>query len=184
MGSKMADEFSVKFSGLDDLRRALADIPEQLRKRVLLGALRKAARVPLIVARTMVPVMSSGAAAKNPYRTAGLLKKRLTVRTSRESRKLGNVGVFINIKPAAGAKYRTTTTRVLGIKFKDRQLVKAGQRGAKSPTDPFYWRFVEFGTKKMKGAGFIREAGKSLPQALEVFKAEVIPQINRLNNRK
>lgn len=168
----MGDSFSVKIEGMDDLKAALADVPAQLRKRVLLGALRKAARVPLLVARSIVPVMSSVDAAKTPYRTPGLLKKRLMVRTSRAARQAGNVGVFVNVKPAAGAK------------IKQGRLVKASQRGAKSPTDPYYWRFVDRGTKKMAGANFMRKAGDSLPQALDVFKSEVIPQINKLNNRK
>jgi HK97 gp10 family phage protein len=178
----MADKVTI--TGLDDMRKALSELPKQLRNKVLLGALRKAARVPLQIARQSVPVMSAADAAKNPYRTAGLLKKRLTVRTSRESRRAGNIGVFVNIKPADKAKFKTTTNSFLGVKIRQRSMTKASQRGAKSPFDPFYWRFVEFGTKKMKARPFMQPAADSLPKALEVFNAEVIPQIEKYNRRK
>lgn len=63
---------------------------------------------------------------------------------------------------------------------------KKGARGAKSKTDPFYWRFVEFGTRFFKpniGLQFLQRSADRLPQALEVFIREVGPQINKLNNR-
>lgn len=180
----MADSTTVKMSGIDDLRRALAELPIALRKKVLLAALRKAARIPLAAARQSVPVMSSETAARTPYRTPGLLKRRLTVRVSKTARQAGAVGVFVNIKPAAGAKYRTERkTDLLGA-YTVRQLKKASERGAKSPTDPYYWRFVEFGTKRMAARPYLKPATDTLPQALEVFMAEVLPQINRFNTRK
>lgn len=184
MGCVMADEFVVKIDGLDDLKRVLDQIPQDLRKKVILGALRKAARVPLLAARAVVPVLDSAVSSKYPGRTPGLLKKRLTVRTSKESRKAGNLGVFINIKPAAGAKFKAVKkSDALGnyVKWTN---VRSSQRGAKNPNDPYYWRFVEFGTKKMKAKSFIRPAAETLPQALTVFMNEVVPQINKWNRRK
>ncbi|MGL6245644.1 HK97-gp10 family putative phage morphogenesis protein [Pseudomonas sp.] len=174
----------VRVRGLDDLKNILREIPAELRRKTLLAALRKAARVPLRVARQNVPIMSAESAAKTPYRAAGLLKKRLMVRTSKTARQAGAVGVFINVKPAAGAKYRTQTTRVLGIAFKDRRLVRAGQRGAKSASDPYYWKFVEFGTKKMAAQPFIRPAAEALPEALGVFADEMSVQFKKYNDRK
>jgi HK97 gp10 family phage protein len=184
MGFAMAGEVSAKIEGLDDLRRVLAEIPRDLRKKVILSALRKAARVPLQKARQTVPVMDATAAAKNPYRTAGLLKKRLMVRTSKQARRSGNLGVFINVRPADGAKWKRQKVKTLFGTKTTATKTKASQRGAYSPNDPFYWRFVEFGTKKMKARPFIQPAADTLPQALEVFKAEVIPQINKFNSRK
>lgn len=174
----------VRISGLDDLKTILRQIPAELRRKTLLSALRKAARVPLRIARQNVPVMSAENAAKAPYRTPGLLKRRLMVRTSKAARQAGAVGVFINIKPAAGAKYKTQTTRILSILFKHRRLVRAGQRGAKSPTDPYYWKFVEFGTKKMKAQHFLQPAAESLPEALTVFADEMAVRFKKYNERK
>lgn len=84
--------------------------------------------------------------------------------------------MFINVRPAAGAKYK----RSGGV----RTFVKASQRGAKSPNDPFYWRFLEFGTSKMRARPFLRPAADKLPEALSVFEAAVIPAIEKFSRRK
>lgn len=184
MVQEMADNVSVKLEGLESLKSALAELPRQLRNKYLLNALRKAAKVPLSAARAVVPVMSSELAAKTPYRTKGLLKRRLMVRTSKAARSAGNIGVFINVRPAAGAKYKTQKGADILGSYKRRVKVKESQRGAKSKTDPFYWRFVNFGTKKMPKRDFLSKAVDALPKALEVFKTEMAPIIQGWNNRK
>lgn len=148
-------------TGIPDLKAALANVSAQLRRRVLRNALAAAARVVRDDARQRAPVLSP--LAKAPYRTPGTLKRAIVVRTSKEARRAGNVGVFVNVRPA-----------------------KAGARGAKSKTDPFYWRFVEFGTRFFKpgtGVQFLQRAADKLPQALQVFISQVGPQIEKLNRR-
>lgn len=167
----MADSVNVKIAGIDELKRALADLPSKLRRKALMKPMRSAMKVVLDAARAAVPVLQ----APTPYRTSGLLKKRLAVRASRVSRQAGNVGVFVNVRPAAGAKFAT----VAGVRVK----TKASQRGAKSRLDPFYWRFVEFGTRKMGARKFLRPAADKLPEALAVFEREAIPSIEALNKR-
>jgi HK97 gp10 family phage protein len=179
MGSE-SGAITVKITGIDDLKRALAEITPQLRKKVLLGALRKAARVVSGAAKAAAPVLSVA----HPYRTRGLVKRKISVRTSKIARRAGDVGVFVNVRPAPGAKYKTTRSSFVGIKTVRRTLVKASQRGAQSATDPYYWRFLEFGTKKMRARPFLRPAADKLPEALAVFEREVIPQIEKMNARK
>lgn len=162
----------IKLTGVEDLKRALGELTSQLRKKVLLSALRKAARVVSAAAKANAPTLQT----PTPYRTKGLVRKRISVRTSKEARKAGDVGVFVNVRPAAGAKYK----RVGGV----RTFAKATQRGAKSPNDPFYWRFLEFGTSKMRARPFLRPAADKLPEALKVFEREVIPAIEKFNRRK
>lgn len=174
-----ADGVSVKVAGIDELKRALAALPSKIRRKALTKALRAGAKVVQKAARAAVPVLATPTA----YRTRGLLKRRLSVRVSKESRSQGNVGVFVNIKPAG-----------------------KGQRGGKNPLDPFYWRFVAFGTKahtikpktakglafggrvvKMvkhpgsKASNFMEAGGAALPQALAAFEREAIPAIEALN---
>lgn len=173
----MAGDVVVKIGGIEQLNAALRALPDKLRKRVMLKALRKAARVVLVEARDHVPVLKGPA----KYRTPGLVKKRITMRTSKESRKAGNVGVFVNVKPAEKAKYASETVRVGRVKFKTKRLVRASQAGAKSPNDPFYWRFVEFGTRKMKAQPFIKPAGDRLEAALAVFEQSALAGIAELN---
>ena len=134
--------------GFDDLIAKLRAIAPALRKKALRNALAAGARLVRDDAKRQVPVLS--ATMKTPYRTPGLLKKSIAVRTSKVARRAGDVGVFVNVRPA-----------------------KAGQRGAKSKTDPFYWRFVEFGTAKMRARPFLQEGAKKLPEALGVFKTAI-----------
>jgi HK97 gp10 family phage protein len=159
-------------SGIPDLKAALAGVVPELRRRVLRNALGAAARVVRDDARRRAPVLSPTVNApyrtpvlsptvNAPYRTPGTVRKAIVVRTSKESRRAGNVGVFVNVRPA-----------------------KRGQRGAKSKTDPFYWRFIEFGTKFIQGRQFLQRAADRLPQALQVFINQVGPQIAKLNNRR
>lgn len=152
----MADSVKVTVNGIDELKRALAELPGKLRRKVLVKALRAGAKEVQKAARVAVPVLS----APSPYRTKGLLKRKISVRVSKESRRAGDVGVFVNVRPAA-----------------------KGQRGAKSKLDPYYWRFVEFGTKKMTARPFMQPAAEALPQALAAFEREAVPAIEALNKR-
>jgi HK97 gp10 family phage protein len=153
---------TAKITGLPDFRAALKAVPEKLRKRALRNALAVAGRVVRDEARRNAPVLQ--ASAKDaPFRKPGTVRRAISVRTSKQDRRAGNVGVFINVRPA-----------------------KRGQRGAKNPNDPFYWRFLEFGTVKYKtgqGDGFLQKAAKRLPDALEAFKRALQPAIDKINRK-
>lgn len=164
-----ADGVTVKIAGIDALKRSLEALPDKMRRKALIKPMKSAMKVVLEAARAAVPVLQTPV----PYRTAGLLKKRLTVRTSRVSRQDGNVGVFVNVRPATGAKYKTVAGK--RVKKKD------SQRGATSKLDPYYWRFVEFGTRKTAKRPFLVPASNKLPAVLAVFEREVIPAIEALN---
>jgi HK97 gp10 family phage protein len=148
----MAAEFELL--GVDELTRKLREITPALRKRTLRNALAAGGRIVRDDARKNVAVLSTPV----PYRTRGLLKKSLSVRTSKAARRSGDVGVFVNVKPAKGAN-----------------------RGAKSRVDPFYWRFVEFGTSKMSARPFLRRAANKLPQALEVIQTALRKWFDKTN---
>jgi HK97 gp10 family phage protein len=165
---------TASVEGIDKLKAALTGLPDKLRRKVLLSALRKGAAVVRKAARDATPVLQIPSA----YRTKGLLRKRLMVRVSRESRSQGNVGVFVNIKPASGTQY--TRHNINGVRYKT--IKRASQRGAKSPLDPFYWRYVAFGTKKMPARNFLQAGANALPRALEVFEREVVPAIEKFNH--
>lgn len=157
--------------GFDDLAAKLREIPRQLQRSVLRKALAAGGRLVRDEARRNAPVLADPI--KAPYRTPGTVKRAIVVRNSKIARKRGDVGVFVNVKPAPGAKFKTSTTRLLGLKVKNRVQVRASERGAKSKTDPFYWRFLEFGTKKMPARPFLRKGAEKLPEALNVFTAQL-----------
>ena len=145
----------VRIEGLDNLKRKLAEVPKAMRKRVLRNALAAGAREVRDVAKRNAPVMTLGTSLKEPYRKPGTVKQAIRVRTSKADRRAGDVGVFVNVRPA-----------------------KAGQRGAKNPNDPFYWRFLEFGTRKMPARPFLQRATSALPKALTIFQERVAKWIN------
>ena len=132
----------VRIEGLDELKRKLSEVPKAMRKRVLRTALAAGAREVRDVAKRNAPVLTLGTSLNTPYRKPGTVKQAIRVRTSKADRRAGDVGVFVNVRPA-----------------------KAGQRGAKNPNDPFYWRFLEFGTKKMPARPFLQRATSALPKA-------------------
>ena len=148
----------VRIEGLDEFKRKLAEVPKAMRKRVLRNALAAAAREVRDVAKRNAPVMTLGTSLSAPYRKPGTVKQAIRVRTSKADRRAGDVGVFVNVKPA-----------------------KAGQRGARSPNDPFYWRFLEFGTRKMAARPFLQRATSALPKALTIFQERVAKWINETN---
>ena len=158
----MADDISLNINGVNDLKRALLGIPDRLRKRVLLEALR-GSTVPLRAkAKSAAPVLKRA----TKYRKKGTVKRALAIRTSKIAAQAGNVGVFVGVRPLKGARQRTL-----------------GAAGAKNPNDPFYWKFLEFGTKKMTARPFLEPTASLLPQVARDFSARAIAAINKLNNR-
>jgi|GEM_PF-273530 len=175
----------AKVTGIPDLREALRGIVPKLRVRALRNALAAGARVVQRAARGATPTISaSSMPVRKGYRKPGTVRQAISVRTSKVARKSGDVGVFVNVRPAKGAKYSTSTRSFMGVKVRTRTLKRASQRGARSPNDPFYWRFLEFGTRRAKAFGFLRKGAEALPQALAVFVAKLPAIIEKLNRPK
>lgn len=177
----------ARFSGLPDLVAALKAFAPKLRGQALRQPLAAAGRVVRNEARRLTPVIDSkDPAVRAGRRKPGTVRDAISVRTSKRDRKAGNVGVFINVRPAS-----------------------KGSRGAKSPTDPYYWQWLEFGRNaraagtriakrgrrrrqviKVRAVGaiagfkFLTRAAAALPQALRVFSAKAGPAIQRLAARK
>lgn len=151
----MADNATVQ--GVDDFKAKLQELPRAMRRRVLRNALAAGARLVRDESKRSAPIL----AATNrsvPYRKPGTVRDAIRVRTSKQSTRAGDVGVFVNVKPAKGAN-----------------------RGGKNPNDPFYWRFLEFGTRKMSARPFLRKGGDKLQQALGVFEVALAKWINKVN---
>lgn len=191
----------VRIQGFDELARKLRSLPDAMRKKVVRNALAAGGRLVRDAARRAAPVLDQ----PTPYRTPGLVRRSIVVRTSKRDRLIGNVGVFINVRPAKGAKYKTTMRKVFGAKIKSSRMVRASQRGANSRLDPFYWRFQEFGwtpatgprgnagkrarrkvsrsgaEPRIQGKRFMRDSAAQLPAALEIFKTHIGRWIDKTN---
>lgn len=173
---------AVKVEGLERLKAQLANLTTQMRRRVLGNALRAGAREIRDTARRNAPVLS-GRNLSAPYRKPGTVRDAISVRTSKTARKAGDVGVFVNVKPLPGNKYRTISNGgALRAPIKGYRLVKKSERGSNNPNDPFYWRFLEFGTRKMAARSFLRKSTDRLPMALAIFEETLVKWINKVNN--
>lgn len=151
----MDDEFDGRLQGVDDLVAALRALPGKMRKRMLRNALAAGGRVFRDEAKRLTPVIS----VPTKRRAVGTVQKAITVRTSKQARRDGDVGVYVNVRPAKGAN-----------------------RGAASTKDPFYWRFLEFGTKSMQAFRFLTQAAsKKSGQALRTVTGYLGPAIQRFN---
>lgn len=160
----MADVLSVRLDGVEDLKAALVDASRQIRTRAVRNALREAGKVIQTAARAAAPVLKVPTSRRN----VGTVKKNILVRASKFARQAGDEGVYINVR---------------GIRGKAR-VRKLGRGGAKNPNDPYYWRFLEFGTRKMAARPFLRPAATSKgPEAIQKFMDSVVPQIEKLNAR-
>jgi HK97 gp10 family phage protein len=175
----MADEFRVSITGVDEAVKALRALPAKLRNRAILNSLRIGARLFRDEARRLTPILKlttqSGANAfRKGYRKPGTVRKAISVRTSKRDRRAGDVGVFVNVRPA-----------------------QKGNRGAKNPNDPFYWRWLEFGRKAwsfggkrksaggaMQGAGFLRGAVRKGAEVLRVTLAKMAPEVQKVIDRE
>ncbi|MCB1900819.1 MAG: HK97 gp10 family phage protein [Rhodocyclaceae bacterium] len=159
----MADGIEVTLEGIDDMARRLRDVPIALRKKVLLRALRKGAQIISRDAKAGAPVLKRPA----PFRKPGTVKKAISVRTSKVARKSGDVGVFVGVKPLRGARQK-----------------KLGKAGAKNPNDPYYWRFLEFDTRRGPGKKFLTHAASNKASAaLDAAIAEVATAIEKMDRR-
>lgn len=152
---------SVNLEGLDDLKRAMAELAGDLKRRVVRSALRDAAKPMHKAMVAAAPVLKQ----PHPYRLPGTLKKSILVKASKRfNGKDGEIGVYIAVRKRKG----------LG-----------GKAGARNPFDPFYWRFVEFGTSKKDGRRFMSNVFDAHAQgAIAVFRARLKTRIDKANTRK
>lgn len=185
-----SDSVTVQLEGIDELKRALADVSKQIRTKAVRGALRQAGNIIKKQAQSNAPILKSPA----PNRKPGTIRRSITVRASKFARRNKDEGVYISVRPLRGSRQK-----------------RLGKAGANNPNDPFYWRFLEFGTKAYvikptKGRRFLkfgvrfaksvkhpgiaaqrfmtRAAEQRGKEAIAVFMREVIPQIEKFNARE
>lgn len=180
----------AKVTGIPDMRAELAALPGKLRKRAVRNALAAGARLVRDAAREAIAphdLSPSSPAVRAGRRGIGTVRKAITVRTSKAARRAGDVGVFVNVRPAKGAS-----------------------AGAQRPTDPYYWRWLEFGwnpsagpqrnsarakrarrrlnqigaAKTRSGIGFLRAGAQQLGAALDAIIPKLQDAIRKLDRPK
>lgn len=158
----MADEFKVSISNLAELKTALKGLPDKIRRQALRNALAAGARWIRDIGRAAAPVMDMPTKRRKP----GTVRDAIVVRTSKFARQRGDVGVFVGVRPLKGSRQK-----------------KLGRAGRNNPNDPFYWRFLEFGTRFMPAHPFLTRAAQQLGRAVDIILAKAGPAIEKLNKR-
>lgn len=152
-----------RLADIQKFRQIMSDLTEVLRRRYVRKALYKGGDVVVKAAQIVTPRLISPIYKRGRLvRTPGTLARAITVRRSKDiERDRNQVGVFVNIKPAPAA-----------------------QRGANSPTDPYYWRFVHFATKKNRNpVPFLVIGARELEgRALREIEASLTADFNRISN--
>ena len=132
----MAKFESVQVQGLDQLAKALRELPQRVARNGLRAAVYAGAKVIRDEAKLQAPVATGDLGANQPPR--GTLKRSVIMKQIPELSGAQKQTFFVTVRH--GKKYR-----------------KQGKKGNLSQ-DAWYWRFVEFGTIKMSARPFLRPA--------------------------
>jgi HK97 gp10 family phage protein len=152
----MARAETVRIEGLAELNRALRELPQRIANRGLRTAVYAGAKVIRDEARHRAPKAAQSLGTKQP--SAGTLKRSVIMKHIRELSGGGRQTFYVLVRQ--GKKYRNQ-----------------GKRGNLSQ-DAWYWRFVEFGTRKMAARPFLRPALESRRrEAVEAIKGRLAQRI-------
>jgi HK97 gp10 family phage protein len=151
----MAKRETVKVEGLAELGKALRELPGRVARNGLRASVYAGAKVVRDEARAQAPKAAQSLGANQP--PPGTLKRSVIMKHIPELSSLTRQTFFVTVRH--GKKYR-----------------KQGKKGNLSQ-DAWYWRFVEFGTRKMSARPFLRPA-------LETKRREAVQAIKeRLQQR-
>lgn len=144
-----AGSFDFNIAGIDRLLDRMSVLPDKLQQQI--G--RRSAR------RAMLPVRDAARAAArafdDPATKESIYRNVYIQQSARQSRRVG--GVVMRVGVLGGARKYSDT----------RENRRAGRVGASYATlgdkgnpggDTWYWRFLEFGTEKMRAQPFLRPA--------------------------
>jgi len=152
----MAKVETVRIEGLAQLDRALKELPQRIANRGLRASVYAGAKVIRDEARSRAPKAAQSLGPKQP--PPGTLKRSVIMKQIPELSSLTRQTFFVTVRH--GKKYRNQ-----------------GKRGNLSQ-DAWYWRFLEFGTRKMVARPFLRPALESRRrEAVDAIKQRLSERI-------
>lgn len=155
----MAESTKVTIEGLDPILAKLATMKEDMQDKALKSAVRGGAS---LIARN---------ARKNAPELTGALKKNIRVQYAKKtSERTGDVMYRVGVRGGA----RSVKTYTFKTRFSSKGRTKT------TGSDTFYWRFLEFGTAKMRAKPFLRKAmEESSTKILGDFTSRLSKAIDR-----
>lgn len=163
----MSDGVSFQLEGADAVLRRMRALPEKLQKKAALAALRKGAAV---VRRAAI----ANARRFDRSETPNKIYEQVVSRTNPKRGKIaGGVAISIGIKGGAKQYVDNRANRRAG-------RVGGSYEGA-GVNGLYYWRFLEFGTSKMRAQPFLRPALEhNVDAATVAIMVELNAQLDKL----
>ncbi len=154
----MANLETVQVQGLEQLSKALKELPDRMARNGLRASVYAGAKVIRDEARLQAPVAIASLGPDQP--PPGTLKRAVIMKQIPELSSKTNQTFFVTVRH--GKRYR-----------------KQGKKGNLSQ-DAWYWRFVEFGTRKMRARPFLRPAfDLRKNDALDAIKTRLAERIEQ-----
>lgn len=156
---------NYKISERAKLIEDLKSLPVKIQRKALASAMRKGAAIVRNAAQTKAKTFDRAD-------TPNKVWKEITVRTnSRLGRQNGGYALSVGVK--GGARRYTNNAR-------NRAAGRVGQ-SYEGPGKVYYWRFLEFGTQKMKAQPFMRPAlADNVEAVIDTVAAELSNNIDQL----
>jgi HK97 gp10 family phage protein len=160
----------TQLQGVDDVLDKLAKLKSDIQK----NATKKAARSGAGIIRKAV---AAGVRPLDDETTPESIPKNVAVQFApHTSRKVGGAAFRVGIRGGAKSPKKQGLTKK--IKGRGKRSVE-GLTGAPGG-DTFYWRFLEFGTSKIQGKGFMQKAMvQSIDPATKKFIAVIWAEIEK-----
>lgn len=148
----MADQISV--NGLEGLLRSLREAPKAIQGRAAQSGMRKGGNIIRDDARRRAPRASG-------FMASQIVTRRANAKT-RQRAGVGQGGEYFTVGVKTGRRRKFANTK------RNRRNGRAGKAYEETGW-AYYWRFVEFGTKKMRASPFLTPAGEAKgPEAAQV----------------
>ncbi|MGY6085113.1 HK97-gp10 family putative phage morphogenesis protein [Stenotrophomonas sp. SM006] len=145
----------VKIDGLDGLLRSLREAPKAIQGRAVQTGMRKGGNVIRDDARRRAPKESG-------FMASQIVTRRANSR-SRQRAGVGQGGEYFTVGVKTGRRRKYANTK------RNRRRGRVGKVYEEAGW-AYYWRFVEFGTKKMRASPFLTPAGEAKgPEAAQVI---------------
>lgn len=145
----------VSIQGLDGLLRSLREAPKAIQGRAVQAGMRKGGNVIRDDARRRAPKESG-------FMASQIVTRRANSR-SRQRAGVGQGGEYFTVGVKTGRRRKYAKTK------RNRRRGRVGKVYEEAGW-AYYWRFVEFGTKKMRASPFLTPAGEAKgPEAAQVI---------------
>lgn len=146
----MAYDIQFNVRGIEELNRKLDGLSRRMRTDIARASVRSGARVIAAIAKRNAMRIDDKETAEKIYENIGI-----AVSTPKTSERTGQAKARVGVMGGAvSPKLKTTEIRRKAVA----KRIAAGKQRGKKGGDTWYWRLVEFGTRKMAARPFMRPA--------------------------